>query len=127
MSKQEAAITKKIEVWFAKTVDTSSPFEIKHTRGATRFNLRELKKHQVDWLLACSSEKGCTWKIPDTGYGYNPFDCFHYKNAPSYVVIAYPKWICAIHIQDIVVIGGSSLDEETAVQISAFKILTKEI
>ena len=127
MQKLEAKFTARIEKWFAKTVLTSSPFEIKHTRGKPRFTLSELKEHQKDWLLACTSKTGCTYKMPDTGYGFNPFDCFHYKNADSYVVIVFPNWIVAIEIRVLLLVKEPSITEEKALKLAYLKILTSDI
>ncbi len=123
MKKLEAEITTKLRLWYLSVAETSGPIEVKHTRGKDRFNMKELKEHQIDWLLAATTEKGCWWKIPDTGFGASPFDVLFYKNADAYVAIAYPTWVCFIHITDIVIINSPSLDEETALQISTFKVL----
>lgn len=127
MKKLEAEFTTKINRWLPPLLEVSGPYEVKHTRGKTRFSMAELKEHQKDWLKACSSPQGCTYKIPDTNIGYNPFDVMHYKNAPAYVVIVFPEWTCAIHIQDILFIDSPSLDEETAIQMAAYKVLTKKL
>lgn len=127
MKKLEAEITTKLKSCYHSVAETSGPIEVKHTRGKSRFNLSELKEHQKDWLLAATTERGCWWKIPDTGMGYNPFDVLFYKNAPAYVIIAYPTWVCAIHIHDIVILNSPSIDEETALQLAVYKVLYKDL
>lgn len=127
MNKQEAGVTAKINKWLQSMVKSSCPFEIKHTRGKTRFNLSELKEHQRNWLLAATTKRGCTWKIPDTGYGYNPFDSFHFKNSDAYVVIQFPTWVCAIEIRDLLKVTTSSITEDRAGRISRFRVLSKDL
>ena len=127
MQKEEAKVTTKLKKWYHSVAETSGPIEVKHSRGKTIFNLRELKKHQRDWLKAATTEHGCWWKIPDVGHGYNPVDVLFYKNAPAYVIIAFPTWVCAIHIDDILILNSPSIDEGTAVQISAFKVLLSDL
>lgn len=127
MKKLEASITTRINKWFPSMIKTSSPYEVKHTRGSLRFAMRELKEHQRDWLLACASPTGCTFKIPDTSYSASPFDCFHFKNATSYVIIVFPTWIVAIDIKVLMLIKETSITEEKARRISAFSIQTKDV
>ena len=122
MNKQEAQITTKLKKWYHSVAETSGPIEVKHTRGKNTFNLKELSEHQIDWLKAATTNHGCWWKIPDTGYGANPFDVLFYKNAPAYVIIAYPVWVVAIHIDDITLLDLKSLDQDTGLQISRFKV-----
>jgi len=127
MQKKEASITPRIMKWFASVVPFSSPLEIKHTRGKDYFNMAELKEHQKNWLLACTTEKGCTWKIPDQGYGFNPFDVLHYKQASSYIVIVYPTTLYAIEIREIIQITSSRLFEPLCQEICAFKLRLKDL
>jgi len=100
MKKLEAQSSPKVMEWFSSQVSSSSPVEIKHTRGSSSFNMRELKEHQRNYLLAATTGRGCYWKIPDYGT-FNPFDYMLYKNAPAYVNIVYPEHIYAIEIHDI--------------------------
>ena len=107
--------------------ETSGPIEVKHTRGKERFNMKELKEHQIDALNAATTEEGIWWKIPDTGFGASPFDVLFYKNSDAFVIIAYPTWVCCIHIHDIIIINSPSIDEETARQISRFTVESKNL
>lgn len=127
MNKLEAQVTTKLKKWYHSVAETSGPIEVKHTRGKKLFTMSELKEHQRDWLLAATTEHGCWWKIPDEGHSYNPFDVLFYKNAPAYVIIAYPTWVCCIHIHDILMINSPSLDEETALQMACFKVKLKDL
>lgn len=127
MNKDEAKVTTKLRVWFQSVATSSCPIEVKHTRGKKVFTMSELKEHQQNWLLAATTDHGIWWKIPDTGYGYNPFDVLFYKNSDAFVVIAFPVWVVAIHIQDILIISSSSLDEETAIQLSVFKVKLSDL
>lgn len=120
MNKVEAAITTRINKWFPKIVPTCSPWEVKHTRGSNSFYLSEIAEHQYNYLYAATTSIGCTWKIPDSGYGYNPFDVIHYKNTDAYVIIVFPVMVYAIEIRDIMEIKKPSLDEVTALKLAKF-------
>ena len=116
----EANLTAKVNKWMASKVLRSCPWEIKHTRGKDSFAMRELRQHQLDYLEAATTPKGCTWKIPDTGIGYAPFDTIHYKNNVAFVVIVYPEIVVAIHIWDILEVHTPSLHVDDAVKLSEF-------
>lgn len=120
MNKQEAKITPDIMKKFSLIIPKSAPFEIKHTRGKDYFLISELKEHQINWLLACGTKKGCTWKIPDSGFCFNPFDILHYKNNKAYVAIVYPKNTYAIEIHDMIKIQTKRLTELQASKIASF-------
>ena len=127
MKKLEADVTNKLKPWIVDVTKVSSPIEVKHTRGKNRFNMRELKEHQIDWLHAATTEQGCWWKIPDTGYGFNPFDVMFYKNSHAYVTIVFPQWACTISIQEIIKITAPSITEDEAVSISTFTMLSSNL
>jgi len=126
MRKQEAALTAVINRWFALIVPQSSPWEVKHTRGGNRFRMAELKEHQRNFLFAATTPTGCTWKIPDLGDGYAPFDTIHYKNTPAYVLIAFPKMLVAIEIRDMP-FDKSSITEEEALRLSLWSCLVSTL
>lgn len=121
MKKAEATQTPKVMKWMQAILPRSSPFEIKHTRGEVYFLMKELKEHQRNWLMACTTKDGCTWKIPDVGYGYNPFDAFHFKKAKAYVVIVYPTSIVAIEIRNLKKVKGPRLEELEAHKIATYE------
>lgn len=127
MNKQEAGKTANINKWLAAVVQQSAPWEIKHTKGKKMFALKDLEEHQKNYLLAATTKKGCTWKIPDTGYGYNPFDSFHYKNTEAYVVIVFPTWVCAIEIRVLLTHKKTAISEETARRLSKFTLQSKDL
>lgn len=127
MKKREASITTRLKLWWQSVAVESCPIEVKHTRGKKTFTMSELKEHQIDWLNAATTEMGCWWKIPDTGFGSSPFDVLFYKNSNAYVIIAFPVWVVAIHIHDIMLLDLKSLDEDTALQISQYSIQTANI
>lgn len=95
MKKQEAKFT---TIWqsfmrvFASQYDIKSgPIEVKiddEKLGYISFN--DVTDDQINCLKACTTDKGFIWKIPDFG-GKNPFDCFFFRNAPAYIVFAYPR------------------------------------
>lgn len=118
MRKQEAAITARINKWFARIVPQSSPWEVKHTRGEKTFKMRELKEHQRNFLLAATTAHGCTWKIPDLGNGYAPFDVLHYKNTPAYVIVAFPSSVAVFEIRDLIAWDKPTISEAEAFDLS---------
>lgn len=120
MQKHEAAITARINKWFSLVVPTSSPWEVKHTRGDATFKLGEVKDHQRDWLLAATTPTGCTWKLPDTGHSYNPFDTMHYKNTPAYVVIAFVSFVAVIEIRNLVAFEKTTMTEDEAMNLASW-------
>ena len=126
MNKQEAEFTTRAKAWIKSELPTCS-WEVKHTKGSTRFNLSELKEHQRDWLLASTKKTGASWKIPDTGYGFNPFDGFNLKNEKAFVIIVFPTWVVAIEIQTLLLIKTPSITEEKARLISLHSIQTKDV
>jgi hypothetical protein len=127
MKKLEAKETTKINKWFSKVVKTSSPWEIKHTRGALSFDVSEIADHQINWLLAATTEGGCTWKIPDAGFGYNPFDTMHYKKTDAYIIICFPTMVYAIEIRVLLATKLQSLPEAKANSISWFKAKLQDL
>lgn len=126
MNKDEAAFTTRAKAWIKSELPTCA-WEVKHTRGKTKFTLSELKEHQINWLVASTKKSGCSWKIPDTGYGYNPFDGFNLKGVQAFVIIAFPTWVVAIEIQTLLLIKEPSITEEKARRISLYSILTRDI
>lgn len=122
MRKEEAAITPRINKWFAPIVPTSSPWEVKHTRGSLYFNMSELREHQKNYLLAATTPRGCTFKIEDAGYNHPPFDVLHYKNTPAYVIIAFPTLVAAIEIRTLLRYDAKSLTEDEAVAMASWSI-----
>lgn len=81
--------------WAKKNIPPPAVFEIKSTRGNDYFEVRELKEHQRQSLLA--AQYGVfTYKIPDVGNSYKPFDAVLLGNLRAYVVIQYPSEFAVI-------------------------------
>jgi penicillin-binding protein-related factor A (putative recombinase) len=129
MQKREAAITTKINKWFSLVVPTSSPWEVKHTRGKNSFPWRELKEHQRNYLFAATTQTGCTFKIEDAGYSHPPFDVLHYKNTDAFVIITFNVWTAVIEIRTVLrlIEKHTSISEEEALENSVYKILNKSL
>lgn len=68
----------------------TGPWEVKSTRGKDIFYTREIKPHQKHALIACTTEEGFTFKIPDAGYAFLPFDGVTFKNSPAFIIVAFP-------------------------------------
>ena len=101
MKKREAEwTTTKFRKWIKKNPLISAPIEIKlTTKDSIPFSA--VAEHQLDALLACKSDKGFLWKIPDFGFT-NPFDCLYYRNSPAFIVIKYPKGHFVIDVETFV-------------------------
>lgn len=77
----------------------SCSFEIKDTRGAGTFNMKELKEEQRNHALANKSEKGNLIRtVGTTGCA----DYHFMRKAYAYVVIFFPKVFFVIDIDDII-------------------------
>lgn len=122
MKKHEANFGLLFRSWFRanKRKFDSSVFELKETRGAATFNLKEWREDQRDHALACKSDEGNlmrfssgTTGMPDYGF---------YRNAYAYVVIKYPKAFYVIDADDLVRHSGRSLTEENAEWLSVHKV-----
>ncbi len=122
--KQEADFTTKIRPWIRENLPTCA-WEVKHTRGEMRFNLREWHEHQRDALEAVSSRYGYCYKIPDDGATYRPFDGFNLKMEPSFVIIAFPEEFLVIEAEKLSTIKEPSIHLEDAVKIACMRALHK--
>lgn len=91
--------------------------------------MKELKEHQKNYLLAATTDHGCTWKIPDTGFAYPPFDTLSYKNTDAYVVIVFPIITAAIDVRDLLsyVKDETTISESEAIAIAKYTIETKKL
>jgi len=78
--------------WLIKKIP--GPFEVKYATGAS-LPFSAVAEHQLLALLACMSDEGFLWKIPDMGQR-NPFDFIYYRNSPAWIVIKYPLGFCVI-------------------------------
>lgn len=121
MKKLEAEATTKLRRWLQDHVGTGA-FEIKHTRGLDRFDLRELHEHQKDALAACSSPFGFSYKIPDEGRGYKPFDLFVLKGVQGWVVIVYPQMAVVIQSDKMEKWQNPSISCSEAMALSSFMV-----
>ncbi len=125
--KREASFTTAFRAW-AKT-RPSAAWEIKHTRGRDRFQMRELKQHQIDALLAVKGPYGFAYKIPDDGVAYKPFDLFVLRKTAAWVVICYPKYFCVIDAAKIARLKDkkASLTFDEAMALSSFTVRLKDL
>lgn len=97
MNKREAKITTRLHPWIKKTLPVC-PWEVKHTRGATEFNIREIKKHQKLAMQACNTDNGFSFKMEDAGWHAQPFDGFFFKNTDGFFIIVFPTMFYAIRV-----------------------------
>lgn len=119
---KEADFSLVFKSWFRanKKKFDSCVFEIKHTRGAATFNVKEWKEEQRDHALACKSDEGNLMRfssgtagMPDYGF---------YRNAYAYVVIKYPKAFYVIDADDLANYPHKSLKETDAWLIAIYKV-----
>lgn len=122
MIKHESSFGLVFRSWFRanKKKFESSIFELKDTRGASTFNIKEWKEEQSDHALACKSDEGNlmrfssgTTGMPDYGF---------YRNAYAYVVIKYPKAFYIIDADDLNAWKLKSLKESEAEVLSIYKV-----
>ena len=120
--KHEANFGLTFRSWFRanKKKFESCVFELKHTRGAATFNVKEWKQGQRDHALACKSDEGNlmrfssgTTGMPDYGF---------YRNAYAYVVIRFPRAFYIIDADDLARWKLKSLKESEAEILSIYKI-----
>lgn len=73
--------------WLKNIFKKTGAFELKMTKSKN-LPFNTLKEHQKQALLI--AKHGCIYfKIPDSGYQQNPFDCFSLACVPSYVVVQF--------------------------------------
>lgn len=126
MNKEEAKITLRLKAWLRDEIGMGA-FEIKSTRGGKHFNLKELRTHQRDALMAASSPFGYVYKISDESRGFKPFDCFVLKNAKAFVVICFPEAAYAIDIHRLLQVRSPSIDAGQAMRMASYEIAIKDL
>lgn len=95
--KREAAFQTLFKRWLtARWEGGSAVFELKRTLTDS-IPFSALKDHQIDALKQATGGQ-LYYKIPDDSYGQKPFDCFVFKNAEAYVVIAFGKQLKSFHV-----------------------------
>ena len=121
--KHEANFGLVFRSWFRanKKKFESCVFELKDTRGAVTFSVKEWKEEQRDHALACKSDEGNlmrfssgTTGMPDYGY---------YRNAYAYVVIKYSKAFYVIDADDLIMWKHKAITETEAESIAIHSVL----
>ena len=126
MKKQEQSFCSIYQQWLmargAKNKIQSAPWEAKHCRGKDNIPFADVPQHQRDALFACTTDKGYCYKIPDQSAGQKGFDGIFFRNAPAYLVFAYPTkfYIISIHnfLHEDKISKRRSLTEARAMEIS---------
>lgn len=108
----EASFSVIFEKWFDPKKFESCSIELKDTRGANVFNMKEWKNKQRIHATKNKSDKGNLIRtaIGSTGMG----DLHFLRNAYAYVVIKYPKAFYIIDADDLIAHKGKSLKEVDA-------------
>lgn len=92
-------------------ISRTSGIEIKHTRGAKSFNLREWKANQRAHAHMIQSDEGCLIRV--VGHNGEP-DYIFMKREKAYVVIQYPHAFYIISANLLADETGPSLSESRA-------------
>ncbi len=125
MLKREAKFNTEFLAWVKKYRPETAAYELKHTRGKSYLNYKEVREHQINALLACK-QGTFVYKISDAGLAFKPFDCFSLSGVPAFMVIKYPNSIVGIDIDEFIRFrDGSkrkSLTEDEAWVIHSFHL-----
>lgn len=121
MKKREASFQIQFRHWLKKNPMVSGAFELKQTTSKNlSFDL--VKEHQINALMASSSNVGFLYKLPDDSISTKPYDCFYLRNAKAYIVIKYPSCFVIIDVYDFMrekeISDSSSLSEIRAKEIA---------
>lgn len=67
----------------------SGPIEAKSSRGKDYIPFNAVEKHQINALIACTTDRGYYHKISDMSAETKGMDGFYFRNAKSHLVFAY--------------------------------------
>jgi len=128
MRKQEAEITPRVNRWVQSWIPESAAWDVKHTRGSDRFEMREIKTHQRDYLLAAGTDHGFTFKIEDAGYRHPPCDTVCFKKAQYCgFAIVFPEFTCYILAGVIDIINEPSITSDRAKKLSVKTVMNRDL
>lgn len=107
-------------------------FELKLTKSAS-LPFSALKEHQLEALYQAKHNR-LAHKIADDSVGFKPFDCFHVREVPAFVVVSYytrgEKKFYMIDVDDWIkereASDRKSLTRERAAQIGLTCLLNKD-
>lgn len=112
----EASFSIIFEKWFDPKKFESCSIELKDTRGAKVFNMKEWKEKQRIHATKNKSDKG---NLIRTAIGSAGMGDLHFlRNAYAYVVIKYLKAFYVIDADDLIAHRGKSLKETDAALIA---------
>ena len=78
--------------WLKARWGGSGIFELKAARNGISLPFSEVKEHQITALEAANEGgRGLYYKIPDSGMGWKPADCFILRDTPAFVVIFFSR------------------------------------
>lgn len=83
--------------WLQDHYHQTIPFEIKATKTGS-IPRSAVQDHQLKSLLACQTDRGFIYKIPDNARIRLPFDGFLIKNTPSFIIAVFLKQKIALAI-----------------------------
>ena len=98
MHKKEQTFQTKFGQWMReKWWGGSAAFELKVAKG-DEIALSAFRKHQITALLA-SKRSQVHYKLPDTGFGYKPFDSFVLRRSGAFAVILFDSGAVMLDIE----------------------------
>ena len=130
-------VERKFQTQFLKWVRhqsklSTAAFELKLTKeGSLPFSA--LKEHQLEALYAVKHNR-LAHKIADDSVGFKPFDCFHLREVPAFVVVSFytrgEKKFYMIDVDDwkkeLEISKRKSLTKERAAEIGLTCLLDKD-
>jgi hypothetical protein len=123
LKKYEAHSSLDFKKWVIENLGYTASLEMKDSRGRNSIPFSEVKKEQIDYAVAISSDKGAWIRVE--GRNGEP-DYIWLKNTPAFIVIKYPSVFCAISIKDFLKEKKNSkrksLTVEKALLISTFLV-----
>lgn len=121
MKKKEASQHSKLEAWiryFIKTEKRNVKVELKHARERISFPFSEVKKHQIDDLIAFENFEPFVWKFDDTGYREKPVDFIGTTGGSAFIAVRFSKIITIISINVWINEKGKSITAKRAQEIA---------
>lgn len=96
MKNREAKSAVLFRHWLRANPQISGSYEIKDTRGKNYINFNEVTEQQLNYGLAIRGNKGTLIRVQ--GVNGEP-DYIYLRNAPSWIVIRYPKSFEVISVE----------------------------
>lgn len=86
--------------WLRKNPMLTAAIETKDTRGKSSLPFSEVSQAQIDYGMAIKSDKGVLLRVQAVSEGMP--DYIYMRNEPSFIIIRYPAFFCAIDVETFV-------------------------